>query len=405
MRLNEFLRQAAQPILDDWDEFASTSLPARASKENLRDSLNRLLLAIAEDMDNVQTDADQIQKGKGLLPDNAPHITDMGRAHATDRFAAGFDINQVVAEYRALRASVLRHWTRGIAERSPVAFDEMVRFNEAIDQALTESVAWYASRHERARDLFIGVLSHDLRNPLGAASMSAAALMQSEQLSANHLRMAVRIFNATVRMKAMIEDLLDFTRARMGTGLPIDVEPNDMKTIGSQVIEEMHAAYPSRAISMTTTGNLNGVWDGGRLEQMLSNLIGNAIRHGFPDTPVSLTISGDARDELTLAVHNEGPPIAPEAQRIIFDLMVRGAIQEGVDKVRSGGLGLGLYIARHIALAHGGNITVESSADAGTTFTVKLPRTSRLQGDQNGESGAAPKKATGTSSSTGLDKR
>lgn len=410
LRLSEYLKSDPQPVLHDWDAFAESTLTGRAqmSQTALRDSLSGLLGAIAEDMEYAQSAEERSRKSKGLRPQNSPGLSKYGRLHAADRFASGFNLNQVVSEYRALRASILHHWTAGIVAPPPGAFDEMVRFNEAMDQALTESLADYSERLEHARDLFIGVLSHGLRSPLSAAHMSATILMRAELLAAHHLKAVVRIFNGTTRMRSMIDDLLDFTRVRMGAGLSVDARPTDLYAVSDQVVEETRASHPTRTVTLAGSGDLDGVWDDARLSQLLSNLLGNAIQHGGASGPVVLTLDGASEATVVITVHNGGAPISPEAQPVIFDFLVRGAIKESDGKKRSGGLGLGLYIARHIARGHGGDIEVMSSAEHGTTFTVRLPRQSRrderIVGTGDEDLGAAARRPSMASRSPGLDR-
>lgn len=217
---------------------------------------------------------------------------------------------------------------------------------------------------EETRDRFIGVLGHDLRNPLGAI-MTAADLLASAGLQGVFATAVERIGRSTDRMNAMIGDLLDFARGRLGGGIPIKRVWCDFGQIAIEEAAEMSQAFPGRSIQCETTGDLGGEWDAGRVEQLLSNLIGNAVQHGAG--PISLA-ARDAGDVVVVTVHNRGLPIPSSMLPRLFEPFHESA-PDG-----SNGLGLGLYIASEIVRAHRGTIAVSSSDEGGTTFTVELPR-------------------------------
>jgi sigma-B regulation protein RsbU (phosphoserine phosphatase) len=166
----------------------------------------------------------------------------------------------------------------------------------------------------------------------------------------------------------VIGDLLDLTRARLGPGIPIARRPTDLEAICQEVAAEIKAVHPDAELLRSTAGDLAGDWDADRLTQVVSNLVGNALQHG-DGTRVKVVAQG-MKDEVLLSVHNDGRPIPEPVQASIFEPFARYAPTEGSTK----SLGLGLFIARAIVLAHGGTINVSSTADRGTTFAVKLPR-------------------------------
>jgi len=217
---------------------------------------------------------------------------------------------------------------------------------------------------EEARDRFIGILGHDLRNPLGAI-MTSAELLEHAGLQGTFARAVERIGRSTHRMDVMIEDVLDFARGRLGGGIPIKRESCDLGRISREQANEMGQAFPGRAIRCEAMGDLSGEWDADRVEQLLSNLVGNAVKHGAD--PITLT-ARDAGDLVVVTVHNGGPPIPPATLPRLFE-----PFQQGTPGA-SDGLGLGLYIAGEIVRAHRGTIEVRSSEDEGTTVTVTLPR-------------------------------
>ena len=225
--------------------------------------------------------------------------------------------------------------------------------------------------NERFRELFLGILGHDLRNPLNAISMGAQMLASQPGLSAPHLRTVELLRKSASRMGRMITQVLDFTRARAGGGIPIKRQAADLQAICAQTIEELSSANPGRVIETTYAGDAHGEWDVDRLAQIFSNLVGNALKHGKRDAPVLVHVDATG-DVVRCAVRNCGAPIPPALLPRLFDPFRQGHVgsSAGAD-----GLGLGLFIAQQIAVAHGGRICVRSSEEEGTELSFELPRT------------------------------
>lgn len=227
----------------------------------------------------------------------------------------------------------------------------------------------------RFRDQVMGILGHDLRNPLSAITALARVTMQRDDLPGDVGERLAQIDRAAKRSLAMIESLLDFSESRSKGALPIRpllVRPAE---IAGRVIEELSAANPERVILLELRGNEPFELDPVRIQQVLSNLVGNALVHGQPGTPIEVFV--DVRDsEALLAVTNRGPAIPPERAAWLFEPF-RHSDPLPADGSRPRGLGLGLYIVKQIVTAHGGTITFESSAGLGTTFIVRIPRRAR----------------------------
>jgi signal transduction histidine kinase len=370
MNLPDFIEANLAGLIDDWANYAKTLRlnESPLSESQLRNSAGDILHKIAANMRGTQSAAQQEAKSHGAKRDADIGFDVVSALHADDRLAHGFPINDLIAEFRALRASVLRRWQQCSAG-DVHAFQEMIRFNEAVDQALAESVRRYAQRTERIRDLFAGALAHDLRSPLGAILNSAEVLVADEQLSRPSVRAAANVQRGAIRMKRMIDDLLAFARTRLGDALPVSLTTQDIGRICSDAIEEVLALYPEATVNLRCTGDLGGQWDGGRVGQLLVNLLSNAIRYG--SGPVGVEAIG-ADGQITLVVSNEGDPIPPDALPTLFDPLTRVNLSAGRDGIAAG-MGLGLYICRCIARAHNGSITVGSAGHV-TTFTVQLPR-------------------------------
>jgi signal transduction histidine kinase len=372
MRLADFITSSSAAIISDWEQFALQHVPAARllDLDERRDHAAAMLKVVALDMTSPQTKREQADKSKGT-EDGRVDAHTAATSHGSDRAATGYSPSEMVAEFRALRASVLRLWAESEPELDRRSLDDVTRFNEAIDQLLAESLGRFAHDVEGSKDLFLAVLGHDLRNPLGAIMMSASTMMAKEGADWPHARTVSRILSSGTRMDAMIRDLLDFARTRVGRGIPVVRAEMDLASVCRQAIDEISAFYPGCVVSFEATGDFGGEWDKDRIAQVLSNLVGNAYQHGTPETPVTVTLRGES-DDVVLTVHNEAQAIEPMKLKDIFDPFRQLDAQRAKTKnLRSAGLGL--YIAREIVASHDGSIAVASEED-GTTFTVRLPR-------------------------------
>jgi signal transduction histidine kinase len=370
MRLAAFIRSHIEQISAEWELFAATLLPEEEfSASVLRDGIVDILNEIAVDMDRSQSAEQQQEKSEGD-PRRHQHIEDAAERHALARVKMGLSSRQVISEFRALRATVIRLWQRDAEIDKPSLYD-LTRFNEAIDQALTEAAVRYTEEIDRSRELFLGILGHDLRNPLGAISGFAELQLRSKTPD-RHRQFASQILICVGRMSHMITDLIELTRVRLGTGILVKPTHTCMRRICMSVIEEMKAIYPKRAFQLNCDDELPGEWDEARISQVLSNLLGNAIQHGDIKSPVTVSAAGDSTG-VELSVHNEGTPIPPKMLPRLFDCLFQGSSDQRAADDNSTSLGLGLYIAKEIISAHGGTIEVQSSDDEGTTFIARLP--------------------------------
>jgi len=339
---------------------------------SLRDHANDMLTVIAADLETPQDKSEQKTKSEGNKPAPKVDIT-AAEEHGAGRAESGFTVEQMVAEFRALRATVIRLWTKSQGAIGPAEIDDLTRFNEAIDQSLAESVSKYTHDLDNSKEMFLAMLGHDLRSPLGAVIMSAEFMLETKELPEPHLTLATRIASSSGRMQHMIGDLLDFTRSRLGGGIPIERAEMSMEKTVHNVVDEVCAAHPDSKIVIDARGGPNGQWDCARISQALTNLIGNAVEHGLKGGQVTVNVSGDDKESI-VTIHNDGETIPPEQLNGIFGPMKS---RETVVKSKAssyGSLGLGLYIAERIVTAHKGRIDVDSSAASGTTFTIHLPR-------------------------------
>jgi signal transduction histidine kinase len=373
MRLSDFITAGIEPIVTEWEAFAHSHATAARSmnRADLRDHAAEILAAIATDLRRSQTPGQQTAKSKGLAPAAEGASQTAAQIHAVLRARCGFDVNQMASEYRALRASVLRLWFAAMPAVEPDDVEDLMRFNEAIDQALAESLLQFSCEVERSRALFLGVLGHDLRNPLNAISLSAALLARSQHDPAGIAR---RITDNCRRAGRLVDDLLDYTRTSLGGGMPVAVAAMDLLSAVQAELDALQVGHPARSLRLTATGSTLGRWDELRLRQVVGNLVGNALQHGTPGSPVEVAIDGTKADELVLSVTNEGEPIPAALAERMFEPLTQGAASPGGTDGAHGHLGLGLYIARQIVQAHEGKIALSSPPGGRIVFTVTLPR-------------------------------
>lgn len=378
MTLARFIQENIDAILIEWEAFALTLHPAAETMTALalRNHAKEILLAMARDLDAAQTDAQQTDKSKGWAPVLDGKET-AAATHGALRHLVGFDLRQLAAEYRALRASVLKLWREHHSMREDPMLTEITRFNEAVDQALAESIASYSVEVASSRDTFLAILGHDLRSPLSAVSMSAQYLATPGRVMTEGQPALIRIRQSVLTMSLMIKDLLEYTRTRLGKRIPITPLPYDVGHACEAAHDEVQAAHPDRVFDLEMDGDLRAEVDPARIGQVLSNLLNNAIQYGAPGFPITLSACG-RRDVVVIEVKNQGPAISEDALQVIFDPLVKLRTEHGGSPdPLSTSLGLGLFIAREIVTGHGGTLKVESSSSVGTVFAVALPRIQR----------------------------
>ena len=371
-KLAQFIARNIDTLVDEFETFARTHVASaeHLSSAALRDHAHLVLQSMAADMATAQPPDEQQAKGQGKAGNRwQSEVRKTSQLHAQHRFEQGFTLPEMVSEYRALRASIIRRWTAQITTVDFGTLDELTRLGEAVDEALTEAIAWYSKRLEDSRNLLIGVMAHDLRSPLSAVRMSADYLLRGDHLQDGDLRAATRIAASSTRIAGFVSDLLDFTQTLLGAGLQLNPTRVHLASLCEDLVDELRAAHPTVQLELALQAAPSGLWDAPRLSQLLSNLVTNAVIHGDAAQPITVGVAEGGGAAL-LTVHNAGEPIPAGALPNLFRPM-QNALTARTNG--SSGLSLGLHIAREIALAHGGSVTVVSEAAAGTTFTVRLP--------------------------------
>jgi signal transduction histidine kinase len=370
MKLADFIDRNAEAILSQWESFASSLLPAADGMDlaGLRDHAEQILRTISADLRTPQSAEQQVAKSKGHAPVAEGASDTAAQTHATARAHQGFSVRQMVAEYRALRASVLRLWAAD-APYGPDAIEDIGRFNEAIDQAIAESVDAFTTEVDRWRALFLGVLGHDLRSPLNAVLMTSKVI-SSMSVGTPISEHTQRLIRSGERMARLLDDLLDYNRSALNVGVRVERARVNMAAVCRDELELLRAAIPASTLEFSTAGDTCGRWDPSRIRQMVSNLVTNAAKYGRTSGVIWVSVRADDSD-VRLSVANTGKSIPRDQLKDLFEPLRRHATSDLHGERES--LGLGLYIVRQIAEAHGGNIAVESE-EGRTCFTVTLPK-------------------------------
>jgi signal transduction histidine kinase/ActR/RegA family two-component response regulator len=394
MRLAAFILANVEPILAEWEVFARSIWPGAATDPaTLRDHAEAILLATASDMMSAQTATQRSDKskGEGHAGEDSDRVNAASQMHGSDRVDSGFDLGEVVAEYRALRASVLRLWRESAPPPDPRDLDELTRFNESIDQSLSKAVEGYAKRVEhdraqltneqlartgaetanRAKDIFLATLGHELRTPLNAILGWASILTGG--CTREDLTEGIEVIrrNALAQAK-LIDDVLDVSRIISGK-LRLDITQCDLTAAINAALDSVRSAADAKGIALHAALDPSACatsCDAIRIQQVVWNLLSNAIKFTQQGGRVSVTLSRD-RSTTRIAVRDNGQGISEEFLPYVFE---RFRQADGSTRRKFSGLGLGLSIVKHIVELHGGSVRAESAGEGrGSTFTVLLP--------------------------------
>lgn len=372
MKFANFIKTHKKEITNEWVDFAQDNIEGvkKLQPDEVRDHIKQMLDRIVENMETSETRDEQEQKSKGNK-NLRSRDNKAANQHGEQRAGVGFNIMELSSEFRALRASILRLWeAHSKAEKLETDFQDMIHFNEAIDELWVVSIKRFDDKVNESKNWFMGILGHDLRNPLAAISGVQSILKLSKNLSEKEKSLIGRSDSSVKRMSELINNLLELTNLRLGGGMTISKSQVDLSKQSEKIVQELQLSYPEAEIIIKSPGPIQGEWDVIRLDQLMTNLITNALRYGKPGGPVTISVSAKANDA-SFEVHNEGSPI-PET---IKEMISSGKFSKNNgDPTKKDSYGLGLYIVKEIVDGHKGEIKVNSDEESGTTFKIILPR-------------------------------
>lgn len=354
------LNRLSEEILTNWEAqvrrevTTAGDLLGPALRNSLPIFLNHLSIALSEN------------DPRGLTRESS----DMVRMHAGERARESeFGPAQLIQEYQVLRDVV----TSLLEKEFKLSENDYETIQKSFDQAIQEALMEFFLVHAELREQFMATLSHDLRNPIGVAKMGAQLICEEAQnISDSKIRdeiidLSNRIESNMKRADRMIQDLLDASVLRIGERLPIQISQCNLKAVVQEVVSEL--AEKSRERINVIGETINGFWDCSGIQRALENLIKNAIKYGAADAPITVELSKNSK-QVRLSVHNFGNPIPESEQGLIFKTFRRAKVSPSNSQL---GWGIGLSLVKAVSESHGGNVQVESTQDAGTTFTMNLP--------------------------------
>jgi len=376
VRLADFILANVEPILEQWEAFARSVWPAGATADvaEVRDDAEHLLRETAIDMRSGQTSVERAGKSNG-------------------RAASGFDLEAVIAEHRALRASVLRLWRESDPTPDLRDVDDLTRFNESVDQSLAHAVRSHvqqverdrvlalaneqASRKEaeaanRANDMFLTMLSHEMRTPLNAIGLWLSILRQ-EHVEEKYRQEGLDVIERNTRAQVqLIEDVLDLSRIASGK-LRMNIGACELSDVITAGVSAVRPAAEARGITINVQldpSASDASCDGVRIQQVVSNLVSNAVKFTPKGGRVDVALSRE-QSSIRIQVSDDGQGISAELLPLVFD---RFRQADSSTRRRLSGLGLELSVVKHVVEAHGGTVEATSPGEGkGSTFTVRLP--------------------------------
>lgn len=371
MRLADFIRDNKTRIQSDWEARAFTLLEEEQSRALL------LQAHIDSMLDAIVLDIDEAGQYDDILAEHTAALT-----YGILRDLAGGSLRQLGEELRVLRSTTSELWCSAGPSASANALQDLCTFHGVLDQAFSEYIAHYSDELARARDGFLSILGHDLRSPLSAITIAGDYLSMPGMLDGKPLQAAVGIKNSAASMSAMIRNLMSYAKARLGKKMKMTPERSDIGNICEATLMKARLLFPDYAFDAQVKTKIYGEVDPQHMQQMLDNLVESAVQQGANGKPILLKAFED-EDAIVVQVETAGEAGSLDALQLIVDPSVQIPFDAAEpDNKLSGIVGLGLFAAREIVLAHGGAISIERIEHGGTLFTVRLPQVGkRMQQD------------------------
>lgn len=354
------LQQNYQRIMQLWEERARDEVAASIHQDSLvlQDSLPQYLDQLADELST------KIERTPARINAEQVKSERIGKQHGRERAGyADYSMTQLIYEYHILRQVIFQV----LEEDAPLEMRERDIIINSIEQAVNDAATQFSQTLHDIQELFMVTLTHDLRNPLNVIKMGAQLVLRRFERGDAHFDVTAKMLSAIARLDSMIQNLLDASQLRAGQSLKLNFEDCDLEQLVQEVVEDLNFTYQERFVVVSDSAMMT-YCSRKEIRRVIENIATNAVKYGSPDTPITLTLQQTAT-EISLNIHNEGAPIAPDAQSILFQQFRRTS--NGREQT---GWGLGLFLAKSLTEAHQGTIEVESAEGKGTSFIIKLPK-------------------------------
>jgi signal transduction histidine kinase len=357
---SDLLKKNTERIMQMWEDRSRDEVSASMHQDSLV-LQNSLPLYLNQLVDELST---KIKRTPARIASDEIESTRIGKLHGHERAGyADYSMTQLIFEYHILRQVIFQV----LEEEAPLEVRERDIIIDSIEQAVNDAATQFSKTLRDIQELFIVTLTHDLRSPINVVKMGTQLIMRRLERGDTHIDVAARMISSIERLDSMIQNLLDASRLRAGQGLKIEFEECYLDTLVHEVVEDLSFTYGERFV-VVSDSNIKSYCSRKEIRRVIENLAINAVKYGDPSTPITLTLQ-QFETQSSLAIHNEGDPIAPEAQSILFQQFRRTISAE-----EETGWGLGLFLVKSIIEAHQGTVEVESEEGKGTSFIVKLPK-------------------------------
>ncbi|WP_242043723.1 HAMP domain-containing sensor histidine kinase [Leptolyngbya sp. FACHB-671] len=354
------LQQNAERIMQMWEARARNEVSASLHQDSLvlQDSLPQFLnqlvaeLSATGERTSAQVEAHEVEN------------TRIGKQHGQERAGyADYSMSQLIFEYHILRQVLFQV----LEEEAPLEPRERDIIIDLIEQAVNDAATQFSQTLQDIQELFMVTLTHDLRDPINVVKMGTQLTLRRLERGDSHMDVAVRMISAIDRLDSMIQNLLDASRLRAGQSLKFEFQECCLDTLVQEIVEDLRFTHGERFV-VVSNSDVKSYCSRKEIRRVIENLAINAVKYGAPNTPITLTLE-QTETHVNLTIHNQGNPIPPDAQSILFQQFRRATSAQGQK-----GWGLGLFLAKSIVEAHEGTITVESTEGKGTSFIIKFPK-------------------------------
>ena len=359
-QVSDRLKHNIEKIMKLWEKRARHEVDASTHQDSLvlQDSLPLYLNQLVDELSN------RIDRTSARIASDEVESTRIGKKHGHERAGyADYSMSQLIFEYHILRQVIFQV----LEEEAPLEVRDRDIIIGSIEQAVNDSATQFSETLRDIQELFMVTLTHDLRNPINVVKMGTQLTLRRLERGDTHVDVAARMLSAINRLDSMIQNLLDASRLRAGQSLKMEFEECDFQMLVQEVVEDLSFAYGERFV-VVCDSDITSYCSRKEIRRVIENLAINAVKYGTPSTPITLTLQ-QTQTQISLTIHNEGDPIALDAQSILFQQFRRTICAE-----EQTGWGLGLFLSKSIIEAHKGTLAVESAEGKGTSFMINLPK-------------------------------